>query len=450
MPHSALKIILASSLGLILSVPVHVGAVIPASEAVAAEAAESDAESYLWIEVKKGGTREDYLAYLDEFPRGKYSSLAKSRLKKMDADAANKARLERDAAAQLAVQEEQAAWDAANSAASEAGYEEYLRRYPSGMFAALVPARLVKIKKEGNLQEEERNWKLALNAGTSAAFRFYIDKYPNGRHANEAAQKEEECSRIPARPQAPFAVSESVWRAIETSEGYRNMPRSMPLSISYQTKDQIEFTGSKSSTLPTPAATSKSVTKELAPIGGKCSVLRARYNYSPNNIQTSMDIYLCGSVPLGSEMNGKTATVTKSVELQGSLFPLRIGAEQSERVESAYIPDPKYDSTTLTKWRVVGKGMAHELNPKLTGAAWSLKYEMNIRMPGAKMNKTTVMDDYYLEDLGIFLSAVGEMDMSKMKSVLPASGSQTAIVAEGEYGSTTTSTYQKYELVTGK
>ncbi|GAW66377.1 hypothetical protein GPEL0_01r1713 [Geoanaerobacter pelophilus] len=450
MSHSAFKIILASSLGLILSIPALEGAVIPASEAVAAEAAESDAESFLWIEVKKGGTREDYLAYLDEYPAGKYSALAKSRLKKMDADAANKVRMEREAATQLAVQEEQAAWDAANSAASEAGYEEYLRRYPSGLFAALVPARLVKVKKEANLHEEERQWTLAVGAGTSASFRAYINKYPNGRHVDEAAQKEEECNRVPARPQTPFAVSESVWRAIETSEGYRNTPRSKPLTISYQTKDQIEFTGSKSSTLPTPAATGKSVTKELTPIGGKCSVLRARYNYSQNNMQTSMDIYLCGSVPLGTEMNGKTATVTKSVELQGSLFPLRIGAEQSERVESAYIADSKYDSTVLTKWRVVGKNMAHELNPKLTGAAWALKYEMNIRMPGANMNKTTVMEDYYLEDLGIFLSAVGEVDMSKMKSVLPTSGSQTAIVAEGEYGSRTTSTYQNYELVTGK
>lgn len=116
----------------------------------AAPAGREDNETALWNEAQKGNSREDYQAYLGQYPKGKYVALAKARLKKIDDEAAQQAKQERAATAQQAAQQEQGAWDSANSNASEASYQDYLDAYPQGHFATLAQARIAKLKKEAD------------------------------------------------------------------------------------------------------------------------------------------------------------------------------------------------------------------------------------------------------------------------------------------------------------
>lgn len=57
-----------------------------------AEPVREDGDTALWNEVQKGGTSEDYRAYLAKYPNGKYDVLAKGRLKKLDDEALQRAK----------------------------------------------------------------------------------------------------------------------------------------------------------------------------------------------------------------------------------------------------------------------------------------------------------------------------------------------------------------------
>jgi outer membrane lipoprotein SlyB len=165
-----------------------------------------------------------------------------------------------------------------------------------------------------------------------------------------------------------------------------------------------------------------------------------------------MDNYSCGLVPLGSLTDGKPSSVIKSLDqLQGSLFPMRIGARMSFRSQTAMLSDSKYDSTATSSCEVVSKGSAQELDSRLTGAAWRMHCQHKTIMPNNdnKMDNFS-SDDYYLEDLGTQLSMIGTYNWSTKEYVLPKAGTQTLMVTEGDYGSRITSTYQYHHFAVGE
>jgi uncharacterized caspase-like protein len=101
--------------------------------------ASQEGESALWTEVQSSNSKEDYEAYLTQYPKGKYVVLAKSRMKKLD-----------DEAAKQVAQEEQASWEMANSSATKESYVSYLNSYPNGRYTSLATVRLEKIKKQAS------------------------------------------------------------------------------------------------------------------------------------------------------------------------------------------------------------------------------------------------------------------------------------------------------------
>lgn len=251
---------------------------------------------------------------------------------------------------------------------------------------------------------------------------------------------------VPARPQLPFAVSEDIWRTLEASEAYRNSPRPRLYKTSYQASDQVEFTGSKSSSLPKPAASSKSANIVTASLGGKCWVQKSVTFLSITGGRHASDSYLCGGLSLGATDGNTTTLFIKSLdELQGSLFPMRIGNRMSMRYQLAYVADRRFDSTIASSCQVIGQGPASELDPALKGTAWKIRCQGSYT--SAYDNKSTVseIDDYYLEDLGVNLSAIGQLNFREKKFILPKPGDQTVLVAEGDYGSRTTTTYTSYD-----
>lgn len=109
----------------------------PTNEAPDSKSTPNDAESELWGEVQKGNSKEDYQAYISQYPRGKYLALAKSRIRKLD----EQTDTERS-------QQDKLAWESANSTATVASYQNYLDSYPSGQFATLAHARMDKLKRD--------------------------------------------------------------------------------------------------------------------------------------------------------------------------------------------------------------------------------------------------------------------------------------------------------------
>jgi len=104
------------------------------------EQSSSETEAGLWAEVKATGTREYLETYIEQYPKGKYVALARLELKKLDdAEKAKAAKLalEAEQAKQREEQRvEQAAWDEAQKRSTANSYSAYLKKYPSGRFAA--------------------------------------------------------------------------------------------------------------------------------------------------------------------------------------------------------------------------------------------------------------------------------------------------------------------------
>jgi len=253
--------------------------------------------------------------------------------------------------------------------------------------------------------------------------------------------------RVPARPQLPFAVSEDIWRAIEASEAYRNSPRPRTYRVSYQASDQMEYTGSKNSFLAKPAASSKSGNTETTSLGDKCWVQQSRNYLSVTGQSYAADNYICGGfLSLGSTDGNKTTGFIKSLdELKGSLFPMRIGNQMSLRYQTAYVADRRFDSMIASSCQVISQGPASELHPALKGRAWKIHCQNSVTSDYNHKPIESEADDYYLEDLGVRLSVIGQLNFREKKFILPQPGEQTVLVTEGDYSSRTTTTYTRYD-----
>lgn len=251
----------------------------------------------------------------------------------------------------------------------------------------------------------------------------------------------------PPRPPIPLGISEDIWKIIEASEAYRNLPQPRGIKVVFQGKQEREYTGSKSRSLPNPGAKTISTTRVITPVGEKCTMMLYD-SVAEGTPNIASGTYYCGSIWLGSASGGKPGMIISSIdELKGSLFPMRVGARQTTRYQMAYLADRKYDSTRASDCAVVGRQAAQELDPRLKGTAWKVHCKSSYSSNNS--NKETETDDYYLEDLAVMLSFIGAHDTSKKAHVLPSAGTQTVIESEGDYGSRNITSYASYNWETG-
>jgi serine/threonine protein kinase len=122
----------------------------------------------LWKRASKSNQISGYENYLREYPQGRYATIARLRLERLQAAAAPKPPLPEQAttapkpalpetgkadagkSAPVAptpwIKPEEAAWTRATEINSAASYKEYLRKYPRGGYAALARDRLASMK----------------------------------------------------------------------------------------------------------------------------------------------------------------------------------------------------------------------------------------------------------------------------------------------------------------
>lgn len=130
--------------------------------APAAPKAAENTETAFWNEVRAGGGREYYDAYLKQYPKGQYAALARLEIRKLDdVEKADRARAESEkaAAAERERQQRQAAeqrdWEQAKAADSVAAYIAFLDRHPQSPFAALAQAAKQKAERAAAEREKQ-------------------------------------------------------------------------------------------------------------------------------------------------------------------------------------------------------------------------------------------------------------------------------------------------------
>ena len=181
---------------------------------VAVSPGREDNETALWNEVKNSTSKDDFDAYLVQYPKGKYIALAKSRIKKLQDEAANEA-----------ARKEQEAWEAANQSGSEDGYQSYLKGWPGGQYAGLAQVRLRKLQTDLAAARQKKLEEEAIQRAKQereAAARQEAERQRQQAEAAEAKQKQEaERQRQQAEAaKGPAYVSQGglTWMPVESTK----------------------------------------------------------------------------------------------------------------------------------------------------------------------------------------------------------------------------------------
>jgi cell division protein FtsN len=74
---------------------------------------------------------------------------------------------------------QQSDWEKARTANTTDGYEQFLKKYPSGEFSKQAEARVKELY-------EERDWQKARDTDTQEAYQAFLKQYPEGKWAEEA------------------------------------------------------------------------------------------------------------------------------------------------------------------------------------------------------------------------------------------------------------------------
>lgn len=101
--------------------------------------------------------------------------------------------------------QDRAYWRDTGAGRDEAGLRAYLDRYPSGLFSSIARERLDEIEAERRRAEEARDraaWDIAWRADTVDAYRRYLREFPDGLFADEAEDRIDAMMR-PGRPGRP-------------------------------------------------------------------------------------------------------------------------------------------------------------------------------------------------------------------------------------------------------
>ncbi len=142
------------------------------------------ADRAYWQETGRGTDEPGLRAYLDRYPNGEFSDLARTRLQEIEEERERQA--DRDY------------WNQTGRGQTEQGLRAYLDRYPQGEFSQLARQRLNSIL----AQREADFWNQVRAADSIQAYRAYLQDYPNGPHAQEARQRLRQLQQVHAEPAA--------------------------------------------------------------------------------------------------------------------------------------------------------------------------------------------------------------------------------------------------------
>ena len=146
-----------------------------------------------WDTIKESKDPAEFTAYLEQYPKGVFASLAEARRDALLAEQAE------PAAAPLPepdlVTVELAFWDSIKESTDPAEFTAYLEQYPEGSFAALAEARRQSLTEAQEAPVAEKTeadtteltfWDSVKDSDNPAMYSAYLEKYPDGSFATLA------------------------------------------------------------------------------------------------------------------------------------------------------------------------------------------------------------------------------------------------------------------------
>lgn len=167
--------------------------------------------------------------YLERYPNGAYARDARRQLSAQEENA----RRDQQAAQE---RDDRAYWRATGSAGSVSGLNDYLRRYPKGIYAADARRQLAAQRDA----EDRAYWQRTGARGDADGLRRYLREYPDGVYAGTARRQLEEVERA-SRDGADWVRAERS----DTIAGYREYLRRNPngayVSIAERRLSDLEY-----------------------------------------------------------------------------------------------------------------------------------------------------------------------------------------------------------------
>jgi len=166
---------------------------------MAPNTSSSSVEDQYWEAVKNSSRAGDFQAYLNQYPYGKYASIARLRINQLGgfvnsassptpASPGNSNPLPSGSTA--ATLEEQY-WDAVKNSSRIEDFQSYLRDYPNGQYVPIARLKISQLSGNApmnptNSTAEEQYWHTISNSQRPQDFQGYLYNYPNGTYASLA------------------------------------------------------------------------------------------------------------------------------------------------------------------------------------------------------------------------------------------------------------------------
>lgn len=149
----------------------------------------STAEDQYWDAVKNSSRPSDFQDYLDNYPNGKYSPIARLRITQLGGSVSNPSSPTNvSPVTSSAATVEQQYWDAVKNSTRAEDFKNYLRDYPNGQFAPIARLRISQLGSSAplgpsNSTAEDQYWNYISNSQRAQDFQGYLYNYPNGKYA---------------------------------------------------------------------------------------------------------------------------------------------------------------------------------------------------------------------------------------------------------------------------
>lgn len=189
----------------------------------------------LWQKIKNSTRPQDFEAYLNDFPTGKYTVQAK----------------------QLAAQYkkvfelEERAWRLIESSTNPSDFEKYLRLYPTGTYSQLAQEKIhnlqaALLKQQELKAKDEELWKQTKTIWTLASLQKYVSSFPNGLYAQEAKQAIQELKQKES-DKLSQDKDRALWQKVSNSKDPKDFilylslyPDGMYASLAKKQQEKIE------------------------------------------------------------------------------------------------------------------------------------------------------------------------------------------------------------------
>ena len=149
----------------------------------------SEEERSLWEKTSRDNTQAGYRDYLTRYPQGRFQTAAKAQMQVIEERETQDRDLEY--------------WGAIKNGKDPKVYEEYLVRFPRGLFTETATAAVKRLRVSATAADamnvEDALWEKVKGSADAAEIRRYLERYPQGVYAAQAGRRLENLGAAKSR-----------------------------------------------------------------------------------------------------------------------------------------------------------------------------------------------------------------------------------------------------------